>query len=157
MLFPEGLISVLVERVTICVEPEGSVPIVYLNIFIKIKSLWYNKYKDWLPRNSLKKDKYKKIISCLLRHDFFKGEIMKETKVAIIGIIVEDVSKVIEIQNLLSEYSEYIIGRMGIPYKQKDIRIISVVLDAEVDTINALTGKIGKIKGINAKTVYSNI
>ncbi|MBQ2644988.1 iron-only hydrogenase system regulator [bacterium] len=82
---------------------------------------------------------------------------MKETKVAIIGIIVEDVSKVIEIQNLLSEYSEYIIGRMGIPYKQKDIRIISVVLDAEVDTINALTGKIGKIKGINAKTVYSNI
>lgn len=80
-----------------------------------------------------------------------------ETKVAITGIIVEDKTKVAEIQQLLSDYSEYIVGRMGIPYKQKDIRIISVVLDAPVDTINALTGKIGKINGVNAKTVYSNI
>ena len=80
-----------------------------------------------------------------------------DTKVAITGIIVEDISKIKEVQNLLSEYSDFIIGRMGIPYKQKNIRIISVVLDAPVDTINALTGKIGKINGITAKTVYSNI
>ena len=46
---------------------------------------------------------------------------------------------------------------MGIPYKAKDVRIISVVLDAPVDTINALTGKIGKLDGVNAKTVYSNV
>ena len=80
-----------------------------------------------------------------------------ETRVAILGIIVENNAVICDIQNLLSEYSDFIIGRMGIPYKQKDIRIISVVLDAPVDTINALTGKIGKIEGVNAKTVYSNV
>ena len=80
-----------------------------------------------------------------------------ETRVAIVGIIVENHAVICDVQNLLSEYSEYIIGRMGIPYKTKDVRIISVVLDAPVDTINALTGKIGKIDGISAKTVYSNI
>ena len=80
-----------------------------------------------------------------------------ETRVAILGIIVENNAVICDIQNLLSDYSEYIIGRMGIPYKQKDVRIISVVLDAPVDTINALTGKIGKIDGVNAKTVYSNV
>ena len=80
-----------------------------------------------------------------------------ETRVAIIGIIVENNAVICDIQNLLSEYSDFIIGRMGIPYKQKDVRIISVVLDAPVDTINALTGKIGKLDGVNAKTVYSNV
>ena len=80
-----------------------------------------------------------------------------ETRVAILGIIVENNTVISEVQNLLSEYSEFIIGRMGIPYKQKNVRIISVVLDAPVDTINALTGKIGKIEGISAKTVYSKV
>ena len=80
-----------------------------------------------------------------------------ETRVAIIGIIVENNAVICDVQNLLSEYSEYFIGRMGIPYREKDVRIISVVLDAPVDTINALTGKIGKIEGISAKTVYSNV
>ena len=80
-----------------------------------------------------------------------------ETRVAIIGIIVENDAVICDIQNLLTEYSGYIIGRMGIPYKPKAVRIISVVLDAPVDIINALTGKIGNLKGVNAKTVYSNI
>ena len=80
-----------------------------------------------------------------------------ETKVGIVGIVVENAEKAGEIQKLLSEYSEYIIGRMGIPYKQKDVKIISVVLDAPVDTLNALTGKIGKIEGVSAKTVISNV
>jgi putative iron-only hydrogenase system regulator len=84
-----------------------------------------------------------------------KKENTMETRVAILGIIVENNAVICDIQNLLSEYSDFIIGRMGIPYKQKDIRIISVVLDAPVDTINALTGKIGKIEGVSAKTVYS--
>lgn len=78
-----------------------------------------------------------------------------ETRVAIIGIIVEDDAVIFDIQNLLTEYSQYIIGRMGIPYKEKSIRVISVVLDAPVDIINALTGKIGRIEHVNAKTVYS--
>ncbi len=80
-----------------------------------------------------------------------------ETRVAIIAIVVEDDAVICDIQNLLSEYSEYIIGRFGIPYKTKKIRLISVALDAPVDTINALTGKIGKIDKVSAKTVYSNI
>ena len=80
-----------------------------------------------------------------------------ETKVGIVGIVVENAEKAGEIQKLLSEYSEYIIGRMGIPYKQKDVKIISVVLDAPIDTLNALTGKIGKIEGVSAKTVISNV
>lgn len=81
----------------------------------------------------------------------------KETRVAVIAIIVENDAVICDIQNLLSQYSEFIIGRMGIPYRNKNVRIISVVLDASVDTINALTGKIGKIKNVNAKTVYSNV
>lgn len=80
-----------------------------------------------------------------------------ETRVAIIGIIVENDAVICDIQNLLTEYSKYIIGRMGIPYQPKAVRIISIVLDAPNDIINALTGKIGNLKGVNAKTVYSNV
>ena len=69
-----------------------------------------------------------------------------ESRVAIVSIIVESDAVICDIQNLLTEY-----------YKQKNIRIISVVLDAPADTINALTGKIGRIEHVNAKTVYSNV
>ena len=77
-----------------------------------------------------------------------------ETRVAIIGIIVENDGAVLNIQELLSQYSEYIIGRMGIPYKERGIKIISIAIDAPMDAINALTGKIGRIDGVSAKTVY---
>ncbi len=77
-----------------------------------------------------------------------------ETRVAIIGIIIENDKAVLNIQELLTQYSEYIIGRMGIPYEKRNIRIISVAVDAPVDKINALTGKIGRIEGVSAKTVY---
>ena len=80
-----------------------------------------------------------------------------ETRVGILAIIVENNAVICDIQNLLSEYSEYIIGRMGIPYREKNVRVISVVLDAPVDKINALTGKIGRLENVNAKTVYSNV
>ena len=80
-----------------------------------------------------------------------------ETRVAMISIIVEDPAAVMDIQTLLSEFSEYVIGRMGIPYSQKNVRIISVAVDAPVDKINAITGKIGKLRGVIAKTVYSNV
>ena len=77
-----------------------------------------------------------------------------ETRVAIIGIIVEDEGSVQGIQEQLSKYSEYIIGRMGIPYGKRGIRIISVAIDGPMDIINALTGKIGRLKGVSAKAVY---
>ena len=80
-----------------------------------------------------------------------------ETRVAIIGIIVENKNSIETLNEILHEYGKYIIGRMGLPYPKKSINIISVVVDAEQDTINTLSGKIGKLEGISSKVVYSNI
>lgn len=80
-----------------------------------------------------------------------------DTRIALIGIIVEKEDCVEQLNRLLHEYAEYIIGRMGIPYRRKKINIISVAVDASQDVINALSGKIGRLDGINAKTVYSNV
>ena len=80
-----------------------------------------------------------------------------ETRAAVIGIIVEDMTSVSQLNNVLHDYADYIIGRMGIPYREKNISIISIAIDAPQDVINALSGKIGRIKGISAKTAYSNI
>lgn len=78
-----------------------------------------------------------------------------ETRVAVIGIIVEDENAVNDLNELLHLYSEYVIGRMGVPYRKKGINIISLAVDAPQDVISALSGKIGRIKGISAKTAYS--
>ena len=73
------------------------------------------------------------------------------TRVAVISIIVEDLTAVDQLNALLHENGEYIIGRMGIPYREKSINIISVAMDAPMDVINALTGAIGRIEGVSAK------
>lgn len=78
-----------------------------------------------------------------------------DSKVAIIGIIVEDMSSVKMLNDILHEYSQYIIGRMGIPYRTKQMNIISIAIDASNDTISALAGKIGNLPGVSAKTVCS--
>jgi putative iron-only hydrogenase system regulator len=78
-----------------------------------------------------------------------------ETRVAIISIIVESGDSVEKINNILHEYAEYIIGRMGLPYRQKSMNIIGVVIDAPHDTISALSGKIGRLDDVSVKTVYS--
>ena len=80
-----------------------------------------------------------------------------ETRVAVIGIIVENKESVPALNKLLSEYGEYIIGRMGIPYKEKKINVISIVIDAPQDVINTLSGNIGRLDGISSKTAYSNL
>ena len=80
-----------------------------------------------------------------------------ETRIALIGIIVESTDNTMELNQLLHEYGQYIIGRMGIPYRERKVNVISVAIDAPQDIINALSGKIGRLKGITAKTVYSNI
>ena len=80
-----------------------------------------------------------------------------ETRIALIGIIVENIESVEQLNALLHEYREYVVGRMGIPYREKSVNIISVAIDAPQDKINALSGKIGRLKGITAKTIYSNI
>ena len=78
-----------------------------------------------------------------------------ETRVAIISIIVEDIEAAETINNLLHEYRKNIIGRMGIPYSAKNISIISVAVDGPMNEISALSGKLGAIKGVSTKTIYS--
>ena len=78
-----------------------------------------------------------------------------ETRVAIISIIVEDIETAEKINNLLHDYRKNIIGRMGIPYPAKNISIISVAVDGPMNEISALSGKLGAIKGVSTKTIYS--
>lgn len=79
-----------------------------------------------------------------------------ETRVAVMSIIVENKQSTAKLNALLHDYSDYIIGRMGLPYKAKELNIISIVLDAPQDDISALAGKIGNIDGVSVKTALSN-
>lgn len=79
-----------------------------------------------------------------------------ETRVAVIGIIVENEDSVNRLNKLLHDYGKYIVGRMGIPYREKGINIISIVIDAPQDVISALSGKIGALDGVSAKAAYSS-
>ena len=78
-----------------------------------------------------------------------------ETRVAVIAVVVENRESVMELNNLLHEYGPYIIGRMGIPHCEKGINLISVAIDAPQPIISALSGKIGRLPGVSAKTVYA--
>ncbi len=80
-----------------------------------------------------------------------------ETRVAVISIIVENIETVETLNSILHEYSEYIIGRMGIPYRPKRISIISIAIDAPQDRIAALSGRLGKLPGLSVKTAYSSV
>ena len=80
-----------------------------------------------------------------------------ETRVAVISIIVEDSESVEAVNHLLHQYGAYVIGRMGIPYREKGINIISIAIDAPQDVISTLSGKIGKLKGVSSKVAYSNV
>lgn len=80
-----------------------------------------------------------------------------QTRVAVMAIIVEKGDVVERLNAVLHEYGEHIIGRMGIPYRQKGINIVSIALDAPQDTISALAGKLGNIEGLSVKTAYSNV
>jgi putative iron-only hydrogenase system regulator len=78
-----------------------------------------------------------------------------DTRVAVLAIIVKDETSVAPLNALLHEYGKDIIGRMGIPYRQRGINVISVAMDAPADHISALSGKIGRLPGVTAKTVYA--
>ena len=80
-----------------------------------------------------------------------------ETRVAVMSIIVENTESVEPINTLLHEHGQYIIGRMGIPYRERGISIISIALDAPDNTISALAGKIGNLAGVSVKTAYSSV
>ena len=78
-----------------------------------------------------------------------------DSRIALIGIIVSSHESVEQLNALLSEYGSYIVGRMGIPYREKNISIISIAMDAPNDIISALSGKIGMLPGISTKTIYA--
>ena len=86
---------------------------------------------------------------------FVKGRQLMETRIAAISIIVSDRASAEELNSILHTYGEYIIGRMGIPYREKGLNIINVVLDAPMDVVSALSGKLGRLKGVTSKAVYS--
>ena len=80
-----------------------------------------------------------------------------DTRIAAISIVVENPAAAEPLNNILHSYSENIIGRMGIPYRQKGVSIICLAVDAPLDVINGLTGKLGRLPGVSAKAAYSNV
>lgn len=80
-----------------------------------------------------------------------------DTRIAVMGIVIENLDSAEGLNEILHEYGQYIVGRMGIPYRERGISVISVIVDAPQDKISAVTGKIGRLKGVSVKTAYSNI
>lgn len=80
-----------------------------------------------------------------------------ETRIAVLGIIVENTDSVEQLNELLHQYGQYVLGRMGLPYRKRGINIVSLAVEAPQDIINALSGKIGRLEGINSKITYSNL
>ena len=80
-----------------------------------------------------------------------------ETRVAVMSIIVENPEAVEQLNKFLHEYGEYVIGRMGIPYRKRKVNVIAVALDAPQNTISSLAGKVGSLPGVSVKTAYSSI
>lgn len=80
---------------------------------------------------------------------------MEENRIAVIAIIVENPGSVMDLNSILHDFSKCIIGRMGIPYREKNVSLISVAVDAPNDEISALTGKLGQLDGVTVKTAYS--
>ena len=92
---------------------------------------------------------------CKNGKQFPGGAFMAENRVAVVAIIIEGKDAVAEVNTILHSYGEFIVGRMGLPYRERKINIINIVLDAPVDKINSLAGLLGRIDGVSAKTVLS--
>lgn len=86
-----------------------------------------------------------------------RREAAEETRIAVIGIIIEDKSAVSSVNDILHQYNPYIIGRMGLPYEKKHVNIISIILDAPADAISAVSGKLGRLQGVSSKALYSKV
>lgn len=98
------------------------------------------------------------MLCAALRRIFFTEEVTAmETRVALIAVIVENPASTEKLNAVLHEYRDYIIGRMGIPYREKKISVMSIVVDAPNDVINALSGRVGRLDGVTAKTICSNV
>ena len=80
-----------------------------------------------------------------------------DTRIAVLSLIVEDMEKTAELNQIIHEFSEYVVGRMGIPYREKGVNIISLVLDAPQNAISTLSGRIGRLKGVTSKATYAKV
>jgi putative iron-only hydrogenase system regulator len=78
-----------------------------------------------------------------------------EKRIAVVGIIIEDIEKSMEVNEILHEFGSIIVGRIGIPYRDKGISVISIIIDGSVDDISAMTGRIGKLKGVSVKAAIT--
>ena len=78
-----------------------------------------------------------------------------ENRLAVIGIIIEDMEAASKVNDLLHEHSQYIVGRMGIPYRSREISVITIVMDAPEQVISALSGKLGQVEGISVKSMFA--
>lgn len=78
-----------------------------------------------------------------------------DKRIGVVGIVIEDLSQITEVNNLLHQYSHIIIGRMGLPYRERGINVISLIVDGTNDDIGALSGKLGKVKGLSVKSALS--
>lgn len=78
-----------------------------------------------------------------------------ETRVGVVGIVIEDLESATMVNQILHEFADRIVGRMGIPYREKGISVISVIVDGTVDELSAMTGKLGKIKGVTVKSALT--
>ncbi|CVI68001.1 MAG TPA: iron-only hydrogenase system regulator [Candidatus Fimimorpha faecalis] len=80
-----------------------------------------------------------------------------DTRVALIGIVIENEQSIQQFNEILHQYGQYIIGRMGIPYPKRQVNIISIAIDAPADVISALAGKLGRLPGVSSKVIYSKL
>ncbi|MCI5944492.1 MAG: iron-only hydrogenase system regulator [Eubacterium sp.] len=80
-----------------------------------------------------------------------------ETRIAVLSIIVEDKEQTAQLNDMIHEYSEYVVGRMGIPYREKGISIISLVMDAPQNVISTLSGRIGRLRGVTSRATYAKV
>lgn len=80
-----------------------------------------------------------------------------ETRIAVLSIIVENTDTTAELNNIIHEYAEYMVGRMGIPYRARGINIISLVVDAPQTVISTLSGRIGRLEGVTSKVAYAKV
>lgn len=78
-----------------------------------------------------------------------------ETRVGVVGIVIEDLESAPDVNQVLHEFAEMIVGRMGVPYKEKGISVISIIVDGTVDRMSAMTGKLGKIQGVTVKSALT--
>jgi putative iron-only hydrogenase system regulator len=83
------------------------------------------------------------------------GRMKMNSRIAILGIIIDNPDVTAQVNEILHENADYIVGRMGIPYRSRDLNIISIVIDAPADVINSMAGRIGRLNGVSAKTIYS--